>query len=86
MSNITKHNLQDAQAFLSDLAKKQIEEQVRYITCTIKKPIESIDDLCELDKTSVVQLINMRIHFNTLFKFSVEKINQLVVEENQSQD
>jgi len=77
MSDITKLELQDAQAFLSDLSKREIAEQIRYITCTHSKPIESIDDLCGMDQKAVVRLINAKIHFNTLFRLSENKIHEI---------
>ena len=85
MSNITIEKLQDAEAFLDQFAPKSIQEQYDHITCTIKKPIESLDDLDHYDSRHLIKLINTTVNFKNIGYALRDLIDRLKAEEEESE-
>lgn len=83
MSNITIENLQDAEAFLNRHTPKSIQEQYDHITCTIGKPIESLDDLDQYDNRAMIELINTTVNFKTISRALLELKYQLKAEKEE---
>jgi len=80
MSNITIEKLQDAEAFLDRHTPKYVQEQYDHITCTIGKPIESLDDLDNYDNREMIELINTTVNFKVISRALRELRNQLKAE------
>lgn len=85
MSNITIEKLEDAEAFLDRYTPKCIQEQYDHITCTIKKPIESLDDLDHYDSRHLIQLINTTVNFKNIEYALRDLIERLKAEQEKSE-
>lgn len=83
MSNITIQKLQDAEAFLDRYTPKSIQEQYDHITCTIGKPIESLDDLDHYDNRAMIELINTTVNFKIISRALRDLKNQLKTEKEE---
>ena len=85
MSKITIEKLRDAEAFLDQFAPKSIQEQYDHITCTIKKSIESLDDLSSYDSRHLIKLINTTVNFRNIEYALGDLIERLRAEQEESE-
>ena len=83
MSNITIQKLEDAQAWLRNHKAKVVRTDFDYITCTINKKIESLDDLDGYDKSHLIELINTEVNFRTIAKALGKYKEQLETEKEE---
>ena len=84
MSKITIKKLQDAEAFLNELQDNKIQSILFSIGCSFDEKITDLDNLHSYEANKLVNLINTKVHFNTILESINESIETLEEEESKA--
>ena len=84
MSNITIKQLQDAEAFLTNLQDKKVNEILFSIQCSFDKEVKDLDKLQSYEKNKLVNLINTKVNFSVILENIEESIEALEEKEGKA--